>query len=113
MCNIANIISNSIRYLPKDTGEINVMITRENNYIKFVISDNGCGIDDKIINNVFNPFFTTDNSRKISGLGLSICKEFVEMHNGNISCRNNNGLVVEFTLPVVEYSKKKSSKKNK
>ena len=94
----SNIISNSIRYL-KDGGVINVDIVDDKDYIKFIISDNGPGINEDLIDKIFDPFFTTDNSRKISGLGLSICKEFIDMHGGDINAYNDNGLTVEFRLP--------------
>lgn len=94
----SNIIQNSIRFVPKD-GKIDVLITSDSNYYKFIISDNGCGVSDEIINKIFNPLFTTDNSRKISGLGLSICREFTLLHGGDIKAYNNNGLTIEFTIP--------------
>lgn len=94
----SNVISNSIRYLDKH-GKINIDISKDNNNYKFIIRDNGTGCDKNVIDKVFDPLFTTDNSRKISGLGLSICYEFVKMHNGNIRCYNDNGFVVEFTIP--------------
>ena len=95
----SNIISNSIRYVPKH-GVININIEKKNKNIKFVIKDNGTGINENIIDKVFDPFFTTDSSRKISGLGLSICKEFIELHGGKIRGYNNKGLVIEFTIPM-------------
>ena len=55
---------------------------------------------EKIISKIFEPLFTTDESRKNSGLGLSICKEFVEMHGGHIKAYNNQGLSIEFTIPI-------------
>ena len=94
-----NIIQNSTRYL-NENGIINISITKDNKYFCFKISDNGPGVSDDIIDKIFDPLFTTDKSRKISGLGLSICKEFVLKMGGNIKAYNNNGLTIEFTIPV-------------
>ncbi len=95
----SNIISNSIKYVPKK-GIINISIQKRNNFIEFSVSDNGTGVDKESIDKIFDPFFTTDTSRKISGLGLSICKEFIEIHEGTIKALNHNGLTIYFTLPV-------------
>lgn len=96
----SNLISNSTRYLSNE-GKITISITKdENNYI-FKISDNGKGVDENILDKLFSPFFTTDKSRKISGLGLSICKEFVELHGGSIKANNvKKGFEIEFTIPI-------------
>ena len=94
----SNMISNSARYL-KDGGKICIDISSCGEYIKFIVKDNGPGVDEKIIDKIFDPLFTTDNSRKISGLGLSICKEFIEMHDGTVKAYNDNGLTIEFLLP--------------
>lgn len=95
---VSNMVSNSTRYL-KNGGKIMIDISEEDKNYKFVIKDNGPGVNKKIINKIFEPLFTTDSSRKISGLGLSICKEFIEMHGGEINAYNDNGLVIEFTIP--------------
>lgn len=94
---ISNLISNSMRYL-KDDGKVIIEITSDTNYYLFHFKDNGIGVDDKILDKIFDPLFTTDNSRKISGLGLSICKEFVTMHNGTIKGYNDNGFNIEFSI---------------
>ena len=95
----SNIISNSIKFVPKN-GKISIDISKQDDYIVFLISDNGKGVEEENINKIFDPFFTTDAGRKISGLGLSICKEFVEIHNGTISAYNDNGFVIKIKLPV-------------
>ena len=70
------------------------------NYYEFIISDNAGGVREENINKIFEPLFTTDPSRKISGLGLSICKEIIEIHKGNIYAKNNEigGLSIYFTI---------------
>lgn len=85
----SNTIINSIRHLNKEEKIINIYITEEKKYkIKFEIADNGTGCKEDL-NNIFEPLFTTDKSRKISGLGLSICKQIVESHQGTIKAQNN------------------------
>lgn len=100
----SNMISNSTRYL-KNGGEIKIDITQEDNNVKFIVRDNGPGVKEDIISKIFDPLFTTDSSRKISGLGLSICKEFIEMHGGTLKAYNDEGLVLEFILPKLKIKK--------
>ncbi len=95
----SNIISNSVRYL-KGNGFIKISIKKVNGSYVFKITDNGPGVDESIINKIFEPLYTTDYSRKISGLGLSICKEFIILHSGTIKAYNNYGLTIEFTIPI-------------
>ena len=91
----------------KPEGFDEIDISDDDNDYKFKVSDNGPGVDENIINKIFDPLFTTDSSRKISGLGLSICKEFVEMHNGQIEAHNDNGLIIDFTIPKTKRNTKK------
>lgn len=96
----SNLISNSTRYIPSD-GKITVEILKDDKDYIFKIKDNGKGVDEAILDKLFDPFYTTDKSRKISGLGLSICKEFVELHGGNIKAKNlKKGFEIEFTIPI-------------
>lgn len=94
---ISNLISNSMRYL-NENGCILIEITSDKDNFFFHFKDNGQGVDGKIIDKIFEPLFTTDNSRKISGLGLSICKEFVLMHEGSITGYNDNGFNIDFSI---------------
>lgn len=94
----SNIISNSVRYLKED-GVIKISITNDNYNYVFKVADNGPGVENNTLQKIFEPLYTTDNSRKISGLGLSICKEFIVLHGGTIKAYNNSGLTIEFTIP--------------
>lgn len=100
----SNLISNSTRYISLN-GKITINILDNINSFKFIVKDNGKGIEQNIIDKIFDPFYTTDESRKISGLGLSICKEFIEMHKGSIKAYNDNGFVVEFIIPKTQIAK--------
>lgn len=95
----SNIISNSVRFLEKK-GKITITCKSIENYMEFIISDNGKGVAEENLNKIFEPLYTSDPSRKISGLGLSICKEIIENHGGYIYARNNKekGLDIIFTI---------------
>ncbi len=97
----SNIISNSVRFIEKK-GKISIFCKKVERYLEFTIRDNGTGVPKKDLNKIFEPLFTSDSSRKISGLGLSICKEIIESHGGYIYARNNkeNGLDIIFTIQL-------------
>ena len=96
----SNIITNSIRHIKNTKGLIRLEITDDNEFFKIKCIDNGVGVPEENLKKIFDPLFTTDKSRKISGLGLSISKEIVEMHGGSIKAYNNkpSGLVIEFMI---------------
>lgn len=98
----SNIITNSVTHFKSKQGVINVVISYKRNFFKFEVADNGGGIANASdIKRIFEPLYTTDPSRKIPGLGLSICKQIVSAHDGRIYAENNNigGLSIIFILP--------------
>lgn len=98
----SNIITNSVTHFKGKQGVINVVISYKRNFFKFEVADNGGGIANASdIKRIFEPLYTTDPSRKIPGLGLSICKQIVSAHDGRIYAENNNigGLSIIFILP--------------
>ena len=66
------------------------------------LSDNGVGVAIDKIDKVFEPFYTSDQVRKLSGLGLAICKDIVQGHNGVIFANGEEGFSITFTLPVIK-----------
>lgn len=63
------------------------------------IADNGCGVDDDKIDKIFEALYTSDKSRNVAGLGLSICKSIVECHGGKIYANNfYGGLTIMIVL---------------
>ena len=98
----SNVITNSVTHFKGNEGVINVNITSQANLIRFEIADNGGGIaDEKDLKRIFEPLYTSDPSRKISGLGLSICKQIISSLDGRIYAKNNSigGLSIVFVLP--------------
>jgi len=70
--------------------------------VKVVIRDSGSGIDPSVLENIFNPFYTTKSHG--TGLGLSISHRIIEQHNGAILVESERGVGSVFTicLPVVQ-----------
>ncbi|MVX66036.1 PAS domain S-box protein [Clostridium chromiireducens] len=105
-----NILSNAVKY-GKEGGNIEVYIhqSSEDN-ISILIKDDGIGIADEMKNKIFDRFLKVDTSlsRKTegSGIGLSLVKQLVEMHNGTITFESelNCGTEFKVTFPVVEYT---------
>jgi two-component system sensor histidine kinase AtoS len=68
------------------------------NYVELAVVDNGCGIPGDIMENIFDPFFSTKAGRTNIGLGLPICQHIVELHQGLISCESKPGESTRFTV---------------
>lgn len=104
---LRNLLSNAIKFTNKD-GSIIVKAEYKQNNAIVTVSDNGIGINSEDIGKLWNfakPFTTqgTENESG-TGLGLVICKEFVEKHGGKISVKSEPGKGTDFifSLPVSE-----------
>ncbi len=96
----SNTITNSLRHYDSDKKLLYININEEKDeIIRFEVADNGTGCKEDL-EKIFEPLYTTDKSRKISGLGLSICKEVVLSHGGTIIAENNKygGFSIIFTI---------------
>ncbi len=100
---VTNILNNAIQSFENLTInykviEIKTKYDSESKKVFLSIADNGCGIDEKIKNKVFQPYFST--KKKGTGLGLSVVKSIVENHNGEIIIKDNKdrGTIVEITF---------------
>jgi PAS domain S-box-containing protein len=100
---IINILSNAIKFSP-DGGEILVELSCIDNGFLFRISDQGIGIPNHELDQIFDKFYQSGNSRNHpggTGLGLAICREIVDLHHGKIWAENNSGQgsCILFELP--------------
>lgn len=101
---INNIVGNSIKYLDRTDGEIDVRILDEVDAIRVEIEDNGKGISARDLPYVFERFYRTDASRNSSkggsGIGLSIVKKIIEDHGGYIwaTSKEGEGTCMHFVL---------------
>ncbi|MCB9470242.1 MAG: hypothetical protein H6677_18365 [Candidatus Obscuribacterales bacterium] len=103
---IANIIENALRYTEKG-GRIEVSARVRNGWLKLTVRDNGPGIPAESLPKIFDRFYRVDKARARAqggvGLGLSIVKGIVDLHNGSISIDSkiNEGTGVTISLPVL------------
>ena len=101
---IHNIISNSIKYMDKPKGIIQIRIKDVGDFIQIEIEDNGKGIGPKDLPYIFDRFYRTDVSRNSSkggsGIGLSIVKKILEDHGGKVwaTSRLGIGTIMYFVL---------------
>jgi signal transduction histidine kinase len=95
-----NLLMNARDSMPRG-GKIHIAISKDKDQIKICFSDTGCGIPKENISKVFEPFFTTKTDNKGTGLGLWICSEIVNQHNGTISLENRSeGTGFIIILPI-------------
>lgn len=93
---VNNIVSNSIKYMNKEHGIIQLRIKDVGDFIQVEIEDNGKGIAAKDLANIFDRFYRTDVSRNSqkggSGIGLSIVKKIMEDHGGKVWATSKEGI---------------------
>ena len=100
---VLNLLSNAIKY-NKENGRIDVEIKCNEDYIDINVRDTGVGIPSDKIGDVFEKFKQVDNRlTKISegsGIGLSIVKSLVALHNGMVDVSSNVGVGTEFKVKI-------------
>jgi PAS domain S-box-containing protein len=103
---LRNLISNAIKFTPKD-GNVSIQAVRRTGFVDVSVSDTGIGMTPETIGRLFKieTSFTTrgTGNEKGSGLGLLLCKEFVERHGGEIRAESEpgKGSRFSFTLPAL------------
>lgn len=101
---VNNIIGNSVKYLDKQKGQINMRIKDVGDFIQVEIEDNGRGIASHDLPYIFDRFYRADASRNSatggSGIGLSIVKKIIEDHGGKIwaTSKESIGTVMYFVI---------------
>jgi signal transduction histidine kinase/ligand-binding sensor domain-containing protein len=103
---LRNLISNAIKFTHR-TGRVEVKALIDNKKVEIAVSDNGIGMTKETIDKLFRidanlTTYGTENE-KGTGLGLFLCKEFVEKHGGKIWVESNPGFgsVFTFILPLI------------
>lgn len=102
---IENVLKNA-QYYHQGDQPIEVSLTHHHQALEILCSDDGPGVDDAQLEEIFKPFYRISQARERSsggyGLGLAISKRTIELHNGRIHATNRkpHGLCVSMTLPT-------------
>jgi len=87
---------NLISYEPK----VSVTTKKSENRVCITVSDNGNGIPQKILDKIFQPFFTTKPTGQGTGLGLSLSYDIIKVHGGEIKVESKDGEGSEFIIQL-------------
>lgn len=79
-----NLIGNAIKFMDKESGVIEIDVKETPSYYEFSIKDNGIGIDKKYHEKIFKIFNSLNKRKDSTGIGLSIVKKIIDIHNGEI-----------------------------
>jgi len=96
-----NLISNAIKYTPED-GDITISLDRKGHQFIMTVKDSGIGIPQDQIPHIFNKFYRSTHSDYAeiqgTGIGLALTKQLVEMHEGTIEVKSEQGKGSKFTI---------------
>jgi Na+/proline symporter/signal transduction histidine kinase len=100
---IDNLVINSINFSTE--GLIKISVSKQKGHVMFTITDQGKGIPENELSDIFNPFKMGTNSESKAcgrGVGLALCKSAVEAHGGSISANSNGevGATLKVVLPL-------------
>lgn len=105
---LRNLLENAFKYSLPDSRAVELSTSQSGDKIVVRVSDDGPGIPESDLDNIFEPFFRVDRSRSKStggyGLGLSICKRIMEAHGGAITVERNPGRGTIFLLILPKIS---------
>lgn len=96
-----NLIDNSIKFSP-EKGKIKLKLNHTDTGVIFKILDNGCGMDEKALAHIFDRFYQGDTSHTTegNGIGLTIVKKIVSLHNGALTVESEAGIGSTFTVKL-------------
>lgn len=100
-----NILDNAIDALAENPSQNNATITlrtiHDGDFLKVYIIDNGPGIPTNVINNIFDPFYTTKDMGKGTGLGLDVVMKIIRQHRGEVKVKSEPGSTTfEVCVPI-------------
>lgn len=96
---LINLMVNAIDAVKDSPGPriiLSAVQSATNNKVAVKVTDNGTGMNEEILNNIFIPFFSTKKNG--SGIGLSLCKQIMMLHKGNIQVQSVEGKGTAFAL---------------
>ncbi|MFT3951688.1 MAG: HAMP domain-containing sensor histidine kinase [Oscillospiraceae bacterium] len=98
-----NLLQNAIKFTP-ESGEISVSLTEQDGFAQVKITDTGIGISEESLPHIFERFYKADKSHTRAaggnGLGLSIVKKIITLHDGKITVKSELGAGTEFVITL-------------
>ncbi|HEY9261246.1 hybrid sensor histidine kinase/response regulator transcription factor, partial [Chitinophaga sp.] len=98
-----NLLSNALKFTPEN-GEVSFVVTEDDEHIKLVITDTGCGISENAGRLLFEKFYQVKEKGTFGkagfGIGLYLSKQFIESHKGHISFASNAGEGTSFAVQL-------------
>lgn len=95
-----NLISNAVKFIDKPKGHITINVKSNTSYYEFSVADNGIGIEKQYHTKIFKIFHSLNKRKDSTGIGLSIVKKIVNLHEGEIwlESKPNIGTTFYFTI---------------
>jgi signal transduction histidine kinase len=92
----------------KGKGKILLRVVKESNKVMAILEDTGIGIPDEIVDHIFEPYFTTKDSGRGTGLGMPIVRQISEQHKATVDLETEEGVGTTITIsfPIPEKKKK-------
>lgn len=106
---MSNIMVNSIYALQRKLETtsfdplIKLTLRLEADELEIRVWDNGTGIDERLRDKIFAPFFTTKTTSEAAGIGLYLCREIIQNHRGTISVNSEKGMFTEMLIRIPIY----------
>jgi|GEM_PF-2834209 len=113
---LQNLLDNAVRHAPADTSII-ISVRQTDNFFEFQVRDRGPGVPVDMRNRLFEPYYhKPQDSLKLTGLGLglALCRMFIELHNGHITYHYlpGHGSLFSFTLPRKGHNSQEAGNEN-
>jgi signal transduction histidine kinase len=86
-----NLIDNACGALPNEGGELTLSTSREGDFVKVCVIDNGSGIPADVLPHIFEPFYTTKQAGEGTGMGLDIAQRIIRQHGGRLEVQSEPG----------------------
>ncbi len=112
---VLNLVTNALDSIDRG-GVVTVQMQQDKakELVHLVVADNGCGMDDDVLQNIFEPFFTKRRDGQGTGLGLSITWRIIQEHGGSIRPHSNgpgHGSTFTVSLPLVNHEEERERKR--
>lgn len=104
---MGNIFSNSAKHFCSEEKKISVDIFTDKEKIYIEANDSGEGVEEEKLEIIFEPLYTSDEGRKVAGLGLAICREIVDSHGGRIYAEKSGLGGLKICIELDRINKKK------